>query len=753
MSSANRRTKLAEQIAAALGSADCGPRNTGQPASRSGLRNSIAYGSMVLLTANPVLVGAAGFGEVALKSNFGQPLNATIPLTLGPGESVSKNCIQPAPASGNLAPPPDMRVHSPALTGPGTYELRVTTANPLHEPMYELSLMIKCQGNAMLVRQYVLMLDLPGMPVAEVAAQPATVPAATVAARIVTNQSRAAGRSTPTANATRAQRDPARALAATKDSITAGGQYRVARGDTLSTIARRVTGRLPDTTWGVANQIFADNPRAFIGGNPDMIKLGSLLRIPETAVLASMTPVYRRSSLTQASSGRSTPGQTNAAPTGIVTAQPEPRPIPAPQSAAPGRADRVVSRNSNTATTQSVPVEPFVTELDTIVAEDVLSTPIVGAEPVPATVETLAETSVAASPFADEMPGTVAETTVIQPEAPAELPTSAAAEASDSSSFSSLLSILVGLLLGAAVSLLLLRGRLMAALGLGRRKQPAAVVSGRPQTSVTSDKNEFDQSQAAAAFDHTAGDDNWNKPLAISAPPENTYIVEHGFAEPTLEIEGGDTELQEKPAQAESVEPVQATSEFSPESIDDDSAELAALFETSVAGVGGGPTAEMPIQAEDAIVDPSAELPGDAMLEVFDPTGGVDDWEGSDVDETLLDAFDENLTNVDADEMFATGKLTDNDLISDAGLEALAETINDPVDGPDMAMELDDLPTGDDLSDTLQEALELLERDYEDEFTASQIIERATLEEALKKDREPVEAEEDVTDVDQRKIS
>jgi len=515
MSSATRRNKLNEQIAEALGSADYGNRKTGQPTARSGLRNSIAYGSMVLLTANPILVGAAGLGEVTLQSQLGQPLSATIPLTLGPGESVHKDCIKPAPTSGTLAPPPDMRVLSPALRGPGTYELRVTTANPLHEPMYELSLMIKCQGNAMLVRQYVLMLDLPGVPVTEVAAQPATVPARAMTTKVVNARSRASDQRVPVANTPRTKRDSARLLPATGDAINAGGQYRVARGDTLSTIARRVEGRLPDTTWSVADRIFVDNPRAFIGGDPDLIKLGSVLRIPATAVLASLAPGYR----VLASNG-----STLVPSTADVASRPGPQQVPAPQPEAVNRDDTAVARRSVAETAQSVSGESFVAQPESAESTGAPDTPRVVTERADIQIATLAETPLAesplaatppeaaTSPFADELPtpasepSPASEIAVIASQAPVATPTVDEAEATGSNTLSSLLSIFIGLLLGAAVSLLALRGRLLAALGVGRRKQSVAPVISRPQTRVKSDTNEFDQSQAAAAFDRTADD-------------------------------------------------------------------------------------------------------------------------------------------------------------------------------------------------------------------------------------------------------
>ena len=263
------------------------------------LRQSVAYGSMMMLAFNPAQVGAMGLGDMHVKSRLGQPLEASVPLTLGAGESLPKNCLQPTFANNTLRSPQDLRVQAPATAGPGRVEVRITTANPLREPMYELSLMVKCTGVSLLVRQYVLMLDLPGMPQATTTQYPAA--ATTVAAESAPRQIDG-GLTTPVAER-RAPVDPARALAPRADGIPAGSMYRVSSGDTLSTIARRVNGRLADTTWQVADRIYADNPAAFIRNDPNLIKLGSLIRVPAGGDLAVMIPGAGRSVTLTAGSG------------------------------------------------------------------------------------------------------------------------------------------------------------------------------------------------------------------------------------------------------------------------------------------------------------------------------------------------------------------------------------------------------------------------------------------------------------------
>ena len=126
MGNANRRTQLSEHIADILGTRD----HPASGNSRLAVRKTIACGSMMMLALNPAQVGAVGLGEVELKSRLGQPLNATVPLTLREGESLPKNCVKPAPQSNSLARLSDLRVAAPARNGPGTYSVRISTTNP-----------------------------------------------------------------------------------------------------------------------------------------------------------------------------------------------------------------------------------------------------------------------------------------------------------------------------------------------------------------------------------------------------------------------------------------------------------------------------------------------------------------------------------------------------------------------------------------------------------------------------------------------
>jgi Tfp pilus assembly protein FimV len=71
--------------------------------------------------------------------------------------------------------------------------------------------------------------------------------------------------------------------------IQPGSRYQVVSGDTLSSIAVRVSGRRV-TLRDLAAQIFAANPTAFIRGDINLIKLGSTIVIPAADTASAVAP-------------------------------------------------------------------------------------------------------------------------------------------------------------------------------------------------------------------------------------------------------------------------------------------------------------------------------------------------------------------------------------------------------------------------------------------------------------------------------
>ncbi len=771
MGRANSRSILSQSIAEVLGTAV----PSGTPESRPGpLRKSLIYASMALLIINPAQVNAIGLGEMQVNSRIGQPLDATVPVTLGSGESLPKDCVAPTRGNGGLGTPANVNVSTPAATQPGTYSLRVTSANALHEPMYEISLVIDCPGTPVLLRQYVLMLDLPGMPAATTTRGDTLSVPVTGAIRTATPLP---SRAVAAATRGNSVRRSARTLQRTRTPIPAGQPYRVSEGDTLSTIAARIDGRLANTTWQVANRIFEANPNAFIRGNPDMIKLGSLIEIPSVPELAELGG-SRTPAMPPAAATRATMRATTSEPS-LPAPQPAPMPAPVVAPATTGRAESFA--------TQPEPVVPTLpTDMpvaDTAFVET--PAPFIDAQPQPTPFEAdaVASDAVAISPFIDEQPvaptATAGSPETAMPAPVAAAPaaptiTATAAPVVETESVNPLLAILVGILLGALASFVTLRRRLVDTLtALLRRRSPDA--DAEPSARGSNRVGSFDTSVADSAF---ATRQQTSEALPISAPAESTYIVETSAAEQTGSLDAFDDSAADIEADLEAdLFGIEAD-----ENVDNDM--LAMLFDDDPAAAGpdcfdptggvdadatgtfAGPTAEMPIQPRpDEGFDPTAELAAEFNDEMFDPTTEMpsgqpdfvidEDAEASarhqdDIETSLRDALDNTIEDIDPDKMFATSSNLSDDF-DDASptAEAPEATIGD----------LNALQSYDDedgLSETLHEALSLLERDFEEEFTASQILERSEINRSLEKTRsddEPRAADDEHSATPTRKVS
>ena len=765
MGRANRRSILGEQIAEILGTANS------RINFRAAATRSLVCGGMALLVVAPAQVEAVGLGEIRVQSTLGRPLQAVVPMRIGTGESLPANCVKPGAGRGELTKPGNVRVKSPAATEPGTYNLRISTPNSLHEPMYELSLVINCPGTPVLVRHYVLMLDLPGTL--------ASVPAVETAAASPTNVSRPPAQlpGTVVQNAqpvsttddssdvqsyaapTPARPDPSRSLERSVAPIQAGTLYRIRQGDTLSTVAARIDGRLPDTTWAVAEQLFAANPDAFIRNNPDLIKLGSLIRIPEAAELASILPLAS-TSLTQQR----------------IPAKPEPAPAPSvemptviEQRNEAVRADASPAINPQAELvleSNLVPVEITSENYQEIataesVSDTVSNTDAAPVESATPEVEEFVE-PVVSSPFADEDPANIPVNTVEQQTMEQVSAESVAEPASDK--ISPWFAIGVGLLLGLAVSALLLRRRIVSAiLSLFPRRDDANAFATKMAKSPSSGKasptrakpdtgtNEFDTLAADAAFDTSAGEaDGAPPPLKIGDPLEKTYIVESFEHEPTQEVDESpfkttDTSLQEK--LDTSPDPVAL-----PPGEKSDDEMLAEIFE-EIPGdesFDGGtgmfePTAQLPKTPEEEIFDPSGGLPQHLGSDIIDPTTDIPIDPTADVDSTLMQAFTEELDQIDPElfggsaQIDGAAEMTESEQITNHAAEETS------LDALPKSSEEDDI-----LSETLYDALTLLEHDYEDEFTASQILERS----AIKKSLATLDGEKENDDeADDRKLT
>lgn len=722
MASDARSSEIARAVRRLLArpaSMDSAPGTVIRPVGRSAVMGGIA-----MLALAPAAVNAVGFGEAQLRSALGEPLRATVPLRLANGEVLRPGCVTTQPGKGgDLRSPTGTRVRSPAATGPAAVNLEVTSSRPLYEPLYELTLQIDCPGLPRVMRHYVLMLDLPGL----------SLPAA--AGNTSPERASVSSAQTNLPPSTRSQ-GQAR-LAPTRDPVRAGTRYRVREGDTLSQIAARVENRSPNTTWQLADKIFENNPGAFINGNPDLIKLGYEITIP--------------------------------VPSAVVTAAAPAEPVTLPQASAPA-----ISPTLSDASTPALQTAP---ELETPIA-----TPVPAAEPAPAiergvlqgaAVETpgvatdTVPPATSTSPFADvaEPEPTVADVAEPPPLVPAQR---------EPARVSPLLAVLLGLLLGLGLSILLLRSRLLDGLSklfMRRRTEPAA----KPEEQIYADTDEWLKTTEGLHAD----------PLALGSPAEQTYIVEVDEASQTA----GDEEMPVADRMADFDVPFAPPDDSYEPDLGTEAATAAAEPDIdALLGDETAATAEMP-RDEDALrAAPTAEISGGgAMAELVDGTDTLEALESRENAQTaetvempaaeetgetvampevaydpaaepdLAELFADGLSGLPAEpdlpvEVFAGMEDDDADMnplaptVDMPGIEDDGETVSAPADDLEglfadshatEAMDLQGLSNESEavdtaqLSDTLQEAMSMLEKDFSEELTASQIVDQSGLRRAI----------------------
>jgi len=594
--------------------------------------NSLLRLAIRQVSAAPVLTGsillglapagqALTLGDINVRSTLGQRLDATVPVRLGAGETLASTCVVPGQQGSDLRRVPGAEVTAPQAAREGVYELRVTSGAPLYEPMYELELKVQCPGAPILVRQYVLMLDLPGAVAASVpnaaGSDAAPVPVAPgqvlvpVAAQAPSPQPRVA-MNRPTGK------------------IQAGSRYRIVQGDTLSGLAARVQGRTVSLQ-AMADAIQAANPEAFIRNDANLIKLGSEITIPVTGDAAG-TGALNASGATTGTLPAST----------TVTAPPLPQALPsAPETATPVAAPA----------TETAIVAPVETTLP------VESTPVSSDTPAAATAP------IRPAPTTTEAPA-VASTAAVTDE-----PNPFVAAASG---------IAFGLLVSA---LLWFRGRLPA------RKRPAPAVA-LPADDTTSPVPAAFATVPAPLVTRTA-----EPGFSVSFTPANEDALAAEFAdepEPTYAAPPA-----KAPRSAISAAPAPA-----PAPSEDITSELEGMFDGTDTTIQKRLNAEKTVAARAFQSDEDGYTPaapdGDVDFLVGDPTG----------EEATLRAatVDQPRPNLEATAQSPT-----------VDLRTLATSAT-----KDQQQ-----------AQTLLEALTLLERDYEEELTASQVLDMSAVRDAL----------------------
>lgn len=602
---------------------------------------------------------AITLGEIAVESSIGQPLNARIPVQLGAGEMLTAGCVGTmTPGTAELSQVPGARFAIPETGRPGTQDLRVTTTQPLYEPMYELHLQVNCPGTSVLVRQYVLMLDLPGavsgatavVPAAGDAAAPVEQPAAVTAPPVADRPARPR-RQRPT----NVPREP----------VAIGLPYRVQEGDTLSVIAARVSDRGGASIWEFADRIFAANPDAFIGGNPDLIKLGAEIVIPGASDMAA-----------------------DAAPAAAAMTETAP-PVPATPEQPPVEALPVTSPDMAAPPTEAQAVQ--------MPEESAISDPgaVADAVTLPAAAT---ETDV---PAAEESPTPVfAEDESPSVEAAPAAATARAAPAEETRGAPSWLAALAGLLIGAGASFFLLRDRLMEVLR-GKRVQESTAPAATAAVPVSRNATQT--------------------PLPIRPAREPSMVVVEKSSFDTTEFRAAKGWPGKKPVADGKPEKAADERETRPEPT-----VIASMADENDRSGLFGPDADEtgPVQSTETL---EAVASGDLD---FDLSAAAD---ATPVDQDIGYAtMNEDASPTATDQISAFIK-ADQDLV-DSSLSVEVPWMNSQDRASEDTVEQLDLQTmsqralGDEhLAETLRDALDLLESDYEEEMSSSQRMRKADL--------------------------
>lgn len=215
---------------------------------------------------------AAGLGRLTVQSALGQPLLAEIELlSVQKGEAdtlaariASPNAFQEAkidysPILGSVHFSVEKRAN-------GQPYLRLTTPQPIEEPFVDMLVELS-SASGRLVREFPILLDPPGV-VSSISVSPI-------------GKSAAAPSSQP------ASGQPAPAAPPGGDGKAGGDQYTVKKGDTLYKVASQIKpGDVNLDQMVVA--LFRENRQAFISDNMNLMKSGSILRVPSAEQVSAV---------------------------------------------------------------------------------------------------------------------------------------------------------------------------------------------------------------------------------------------------------------------------------------------------------------------------------------------------------------------------------------------------------------------------------------------------------------------------------
>ncbi|WP_104655125.1 FimV/HubP family polar landmark-like protein TapV [Ralstonia insidiosa] len=290
---------------------------------RSPSWSAVAIAAASLLLIQPA-AHAAGFGALHVRSSLGQPLQAEIDLTgVTPEEAqnlVAKLATPDAYSRAGLSYNPIVSSLRASLErqSNGNYVVRLRSTQPVAEPFVDVLVDLNW-ASGHVSRAYTFLLDPVGSsntaqnfaptPVVQATTPGAAEPAAPApAAQPQAAAPAAAAAAAPTRQPRTAPRQAARpqqaAPAASAPDATPGGSYTVQRGDSLYDIASTASqGQDAVSLDQMLLAMYRNNPNAFIGGNINRLRTGSVLKVPSQADAQKVSPREARREVVAQTSG------------------------------------------------------------------------------------------------------------------------------------------------------------------------------------------------------------------------------------------------------------------------------------------------------------------------------------------------------------------------------------------------------------------------------------------------------------------
>ena len=240
----------------------------------------------LLIALVPCTATAVGLGRLSMLSALGDRLNLEIDLV-----SVSKEELATLGArlSGAEAYKQANLQYNAALVGAritierrqsGQPYVKITSIRPVNEPFIDLLVEIT-SSSGRLVREYTVLVDPPGSPLAQQPAPGAAAP------------SPAPATVPPVAAPAPPTRRPPAAAAAPAPMAGAKEYGPIKKGETLSSIAKSVAPEgvnLEQVMLG----LYRSNPDAFINKNLNLVRTGRILRVPEKDEIAAIPAAEAR---------------------------------------------------------------------------------------------------------------------------------------------------------------------------------------------------------------------------------------------------------------------------------------------------------------------------------------------------------------------------------------------------------------------------------------------------------------------------